>query len=384
MDIEQMRNSQSGTLVLTEQSQMAFVPNPLPPTGVQYESLMARLSRADRLVGTLNGSGRAFQNPDLLMRPLARWEAVASSSIEGTHTTLNDLFIFEARDDAKNRPPDTKEVHNYVTALETAIAALNTVPISTRLIVEIHKNLLQGVPQNRGGQIVPGQYKRAQNFIGGRTLQIAKYIPAPPSEIERLMGDLENYINLENDSIPPLIAAALAHYQFEAIHPFADGNGRVGRVLIPLLLKSKGVLDAPLLYVSPYIEEHIDEYIERLFMVSANGEWLEWVAFFLKAVEITAERTIMKLDKLHDINLDYLDRIKKARNSALLKGLVDCLFFAPFITIPAAAKVLGVTYRAAQNNILKLVESGILAEVPDDVRPRLYFAKDILDVVRDV
>ncbi|HKJ00433.1 MAG TPA: Fic family protein [bacterium] len=385
MDAALFRKSPAGTLALTEQSQFAFVPNPLPPLGIRYESVMYRLSNASTLLGHLAGAGRVFPNPYLLARPLQRKEAVASSSIEGTHTTLSDLFLFEARDDDSDSPPDTREVRNYVRALENAIESLDSIPISTRMILKIHEDLLHGLRRDRGGEVAPGHYKRHQNYIGGSSLAAARFIPSPPAEVSRLMGDLENFINsVDNLGLPPLIHAALMHYQFEAIHPFADGNGRVGRVLIPLMLKQMNAMQVPLLYLSPYIEERKDEYIETLFNVSARGAWLEWIDFFLHAVEVTCERTISKIYSLHNLNQSYLETIQKARNSALLRGLVNSCFSTPFTTIPLAQITLGVTYRAAKNNIDKLVEAGILTELADGKRPRLFYAQKVYNIVNQV
>jgi len=384
MNPELFRDSPSGVLALTERSQFAFVPDPLPPKEIDYSSVLYRLSNAATLVGQLAGTGRISANPYLLVRPLQRKEAVASSSMEGTHTTLSQLFLFEIRQEDTEQSQNTKEVHNYVTAMENAIAALDDIPISTHLFLRIHADLLNGLPSGRGGETAPGQYKRAQNYIGGLSLESARFVPAPPSEVGRLMGELENFINTaEYSHFPPLLIAALAHYQFETIHPFADGNGRVGRVLIPLILQSKEVLQTPLLYVSPYLEENKDEYIERLYAVSERGEWMEWIDFFLRAVEVTCRRTIKKLEKLHDINLDYLNRVQESRNSALLQGLISHCFETPFITIPLAQKVLGVTYHSAKNNIQKLLEYSVLEELNDGKRPRLFFAREIFNVVSE-
>lgn len=384
MDSNLFRDSPSGSLALTERSQMAFMPNPLPPTGVAFEPVLYRLSNASTLVGQLAGAGRRFPNPYLLVRPLQRKEAVASSRMEGTHTTLSQLFLFEARPDVSEDLPDTKEVHNYVGALEHAIQSLDTTPISTRMFLEMHARLMQGVSANRGGETMAGRYKRDQNYIGGSSLETARFVPAPPREVDRLMGALESFVNLGEDArIPPLIMAALAHYQFEAIHPFADGNGRVGRLLIPLILKNRGMLPTPLLYVSPYLDEHKDEYIDRLFAVSTSGAWIEWIDFFLQAIEQTCHRTIKTIELLYDLDLAYLDRVQKARNSALLRGLVNHCFNMPYLTIPDAQEVLGVTYHAAKNNMEKLVEYGILIELADGKRPRLFIAHEIVAAISD-
>ena len=384
MKLDDFQNSPSGHLTPTENSQLAFVPNLLPPEGVNLEAIIYRLANASALLGQLSGVGKRFTNPDLLARPLQRKEAVASSSIEGTHTTLSDLFVMEARDDDKDSPPDTKEVHNYVMALEHAIRRLDELPISTRLIKEIHILLLDGLPRIRGGEIPPGEFKRSQNYIGGSSLETARFIPAPHFEVERLMGDLENFIHSSVDNkVPPLILAALAHYQFETIHPFGDGNGRVGRLLIPLILKEQRLLDAPLLYLSPYFEQNKDEYIDKLYCVSKTGDWLGWLDYFLGAVEETSSKTIATVQTLHDLNINYLDIVQKAKSSLLLRGLINSCFEFPMMTIPEAARILGVTYHSAQNNIEKLIEAGILAELNDGKRPKLFVADEIYQIINN-
>lgn len=199
------------------------------------------------------------------------------------------------------------------------------------------------------------------------------------------MSDLENFINSDYAaSLPPLVVAAMAHCQFETIHPFPDGNGRVGRILIPLILKDQNVLDEPLLFLSPVIERVKDEYIQRLYDVNRNGEWLQWIEFFLDAVQQTCEKTISTVQKLHDLNLSYLDRVQKARTSALQRGLVNALFEWPVITIPAAADRLDITYPAAKNNMERLAETGIVQELHGSERPRVFFAPEIIALLEEV
>ena len=382
MDPEIFKNSPTGSLAITEHSQFAFVPDELPPRGIQNDAIINRLSDANIQLGELKGAGRNFPNPYLLIRPLQRREAVASSNIEGTHTTLSDLFLLEAGASEAKRPPDTREVMNYVSALEYGIKALVDLPISTRMITEMHRILLSGLPKTRGGSIVPGEYKRNQNFIGGTTLSTARFIPAPPQEMSRLMGNFENFINSDLAlRMPALLLAAITHYQFETIHPFPDGNGRVGRLLVPIILKHRGALDEPLLYISPYIEERKDDYITGLYNVSKTGDWNGWIDFFLQIIEKTCRNTIRTIQKLHDLNIEYLGKVQKARRSALLGKLIDWCFEVPYITIRGVEKYLDISYLSARNHIKILEAAGILSEYPYSKKPKIFVAWEIYEIL---
>lgn len=272
--------------------------------------------------------------------------------MEGTYTTLTDLFLFEAgAGEAANRG-DNREVFNYVRALETAIEGLAILPISTRLIRDAHRVLLTGVARNRGATIEAGELKRDQNWIGGSgRIDSARFIPAPPAETPRALDTLMAYVNRE-ERPSPLIDAALAHYQFEAIHPFADGNGRVGRMLITLMLIDNGTLPQPLLYMSTYLGRHKDRYIDLMYAVSRDGAWEEWITFFLDAVTASAEETIA-----------VVERFQTARRSALMLRIIDLAFERPVRSISDFAEALGVTYGGAVNNINELIAQGVAEEV---------------------
>lgn len=383
MDAARFTNSPSGRLIRIPEGVDAFIPNPLPPDELDLHDLALPLSEAASALGELVGIGRQLSNPYVLIRPLQRREAVSSSSIEGTHTTLSELFLLEAGLEEQVGSPDTKEVLNYVKSLENSLTSLEQIPICSRMIRQVHNDLMQDVSKARGRDVTPGEFKYVQNFIGqSRDIRVARFVPPPPNMTADLIAGLERFINGEGAAgIPPLIMAALVHYQFETIHPFPDGNGRVGRVLIPLTLKSRGALPQPLLYISPFLEEHRETYIEYLFAVSADGNWQRWIEFFLRIITITCTDTINLIRSLKDLHTEYNNRTQQARASALLPKLVEHLFEQPLLTTPMAQAVLGVTYRAAQGNIDKLVEAGILTEIPRAKRPKIYLATGVLDLL---
>ncbi|MEH3158902.1 MAG: Fic family protein [Sphingomonas taxi] len=362
MDRNGFSDRATGRLVPTIGGRKAFVAAPLPPT-ITVERFLPELTRATQAVGELKGIGRTVSNSLLLVRPLQRREAVSSSSMEGTYTTLTDLFLFEAGDNDAAVRGDTREVANYVRALEGAIGGLADLPISTRLIRDAHRVLLTGVARHRGASVDAGELKRDQNWIGGGgRIDSARFIPAPPSETPDALDRLMGFINREQRPAP-LIDAALAHYQFEAIHPFADGNGRVGRMLITLMLIDNGTLPQPLLYVSPYLERHKDRYIDLMYGVSRDGAWEDWIAFFLDAVTASAEETIAVVERLQDLQREYRERFQTARRSALMLRIIDLAFERPVQSITTFADALGVSYGGAQNNVRELIAQGVAEEV---------------------
>jgi Fic family protein len=359
----------------------AFVPHSLPRQ-VDIGNLVSLLSEASMALGELKGIGRFLPNPYLLIRPLQKKEAVASSNIEGTFTNLSDLFLLEAGADERDRPPDTREVMNYVLALEHAVERLKTLPVCLRLIREIHSILLRGVRSHRGASVTPGEFKTTQNWIGGLTIQSARFVPPPPIETTACLADLESFIHDgQAMRLPPLIYLAMIHYQFEAIHPFPDGNGRVGRLLIPLILCEKDVLPQPLLYLSPFFERNRDEYIDTLYSVSATGDWDGWFSYFLRGVIEQCQDTINRIRDLQDIHGLYRQRLQRARASALTTRLADELIGQPFVTVPKIQQRLGVTYRGAQLNVERLVSEGILRDVGISGRPRWYVAHEVFEII---
>lgn len=371
----------TGTLMPTIGGRKAFVPNPLPPPTIDVARFLPELTRATQAVGELKGIGRSVPNPLLLIRPLQRREAVSSSSMEGTYTTLTDLFLFEAGAAEAATRSDNREVLNYVRALEGAIDGLDALPISTRLIRDAHRVLLTGVARNRGASVEAGELKRDQNWIGGSgRIDSARFIPAPPAETPRALDTLMGFVNRE-ERPAPLVDAALAHYQFEAIHPFADGNGRVGRMLITLMLIDNGTLPQPLLYMSPYLERHKDRYIDLMYAVSRDGAWEEWIAFFLEAVAESAVETIAVVERLQDLQRDYRNRFQRARRSALMLRIIDLAFERPVRSISDFADALGVTYGGAMNNINELIAQGVAEEV-GGTYPKLIRFPGVLEALQ--
>jgi len=380
---EEFEKSPSGEVVWTTDGAWAFAPKPLPPN-LDLTPVVDLLSRTSMKLGEVAGLGRSMAFPYLLVRPLQRREAVASSNIEGTVTSLSDLFMLEAGADERERPPDTREVYNYVRALERSIKRLKTLPLSLRLIREAHGILMQGLSKHRGGTASPGEFRREQNWIGGSSISAARFVPPPVTHLSEALDRFEKYLHIPKSARPPdLVDLAFIHYQFEAIHPFPDGNGRVGRLLIPLILCERNILPQPLLFLSPYFERKRDEYIDHLFEVSRSGNWIGWVAFFLEGVLEQSVDTLIRLRKLQDVQVGYRAKVEGRQRSSLILKLVDSLFGRPIISIPMAQEQLGVTYRAAQQNIDKLVKLRILRCIPGISHPMLFRADEIIKIVQD-
>jgi Fic family protein len=369
----------SGNLVPTISGQKAFIPAPLPPS-LDLSSVQQVLSEADQKLGELRGVGRYLANPYLLIRPLQRKEAIASSNIEGTYTSLPELLLLESGAENHKRSTDTVEVLNYVKALQKGIEMLTDIPISNRLIMEIHKSLLHRLPKSRTGYYEPGEYRKEQNFIGSsKDVSKSRFNPPPPQIHLDCMRDLEEFINLQDmNGLPPLVFIALIHYQFETIHPFPDGNGRVGRILIPLILRARNLMDQPLLYMSQYFEDNKDEYINLMFDVSTKGRWEEWISFFLKGVSFSCEKTIVTIHKVRELQDHYKAKCQQARSSALLLTIIDEIFAKLYVTIPNIQELTGTSYTAAKNNIGKMVAHGILKELNHPGRLKFYFANELM------
>jgi len=296
--------------------------------------------------------------------------------MEGTIATAQQLLLFEVGTEPET--PDVQEVHNYITAMRHGLDRLGKLPMCLRLICELHVELMKEV---RGEEHRPGEFRNGQNAIGkkGQAIDEARFVPPPVLEMRKTLNDLEKFLNTAND-LTPLVELALVHYQFETIHPFRDGNGRIGRLLIPLMMCQKNLLSKPLLYLSAYFEKNRNRYNDLLFNVSAKGDWLAWVNFFLKAVVEQATDAVKRADKLLSLNQQYRDRFHK-RSSALLLKLIDGLFAYPAVAVPEAKKKLKVSFVSAQNNIDKLVKAGILREVTGRQRNRIYVAEEIVRLI---
>jgi Uncharacterized conserved protein len=371
----------SGRLLPTISNQRAFVPHPLPPQ-FNMAPLQQRLSEADQKFGKLQGIGHYLPNPYLLIRPLQRKEAIASSNIEGTYTSLPELLMFESGIEDQPRHLDTLEVYNYIRALQNGIELLDDMPISHRLIHSLHSELMNRLPRSRSGYFTPGEYRQDQNFIGkSKDITKSRFNPPPPPLHIECMNDLELFINsYEKMDISPLIFIALIHYQFETIHPFPDGNGRVGRLLIPLILKSLGKMDQPLLYMSQFFEDNKSDYVDLMLNVSQKGDWHSWLSFFLDGIIASCDKTIETIQKVRDLQENYTRRCQQARSSALLLRIIDMLFERIAVTVPQVRDATGTSYTAAQNNVDKLVEYGILKEIGVNRRPKFYFATELMDI----
>ncbi|MCL5883118.1 MAG: Fic family protein [Actinobacteria bacterium] len=387
MDPERYKKS-TGRLIKTGRGKAAywaFIPEPLPPALFLNARMVRNLSRADHALGELAGLGRALPNPHLLIGPFMRKEAALSSRIEGTESSVTDIYAYEAGQLAfpETKPPeaDVREVLNYVRAMEYGLERRKKLPISLRFLRELHERLMDGV---RGGHATPGEFRRSQNWIGspGCSLNEATYVPPPVDEMKTALAELEKYLHEEN-TFPPLVRLAFIHYQFEVIHPFLDGNGRIGRLLTSLLLVHWNLLPLPLLYLSAFFERNRSDYYSLLLGVSEKGGWEDWINFFLTGVEVQSMDAIERAKALNDLQADWRQRLAKARASALLPRLADSLFQAPVITVPHAQKVLDVTYRSAKLNIKKLEEADILKEVGSAARNKIFVAFEILEIVQD-
>ena len=368
-----------GRLVDCPGGYRAYVPAPLPPPLAWSESLMVALSSADRAIGRLAGEGRRLPNPHLLIRPFIRKEAVLSSRIEGTQATLGELLAAEAGAAVERSSADLHEVGNYVAALEYALERLDTLPLSLRLVREMHEYLMRGV---RGDTATPGEFRRTQNWIGppGCTLGDATYVPPPPSELMLCLDAWERF--LYDEALPPLVHAALAHSQFEAIHPFLDGNGRVGRLLITLLLVKRGVIPSPLLYLSAYFEATREEYYARLLGMTERGEWEEWLAYFLRGVALQSEDAVERIHRLDGL-LSHWKRELAGGRSSLPERALDLFFENPFWTVGGLAEGLDVSFTTAQRAIDRLETIGVLSRVGQKRRNRVYCAEAILDILEE-
>ena len=336
------------------------------------------LAHAERALGKLAGAGEMLPNPHLLIGPFVRREAVLSSRIEGTVANEEDLVLYRVDPEVETRRPDTREVRNYVTALEYGLKRLADLPVSLQLLRELHSRLLKGV---RGADKSPGEFRDRQNFIGtpGMPLKDARFVPPPVKEMREALDAFEKFLRAPSER-PFLVDLALLHYQFEAIHPFRDGNGRVGRLLIPLLLCERKILTKPLLYLSAYLEQHRVRYMDLMLSVSQRGEWENWIEFFLHGIAEQAMDGVERATKLMALWQDYRKRLQTARMSILAQNLVDQLFQQPALSVNTAQDVLGVSFASAQNNVMRLVSLGILKEVTGRKRDRIFIAPEILQL----
>ncbi len=368
-----------GRLVNCLGSYRAYVPAPLPPRLAWDGALAAALSAADRAVGRLAGEGRRLPNPHLLIRPFVRREAVLSSRIEGTQATLGELLAAEAGGVVAQSHADLREVGNYVVALEYGLERLSTLPLSLRLVRELHERLMRDV---RGDIATPGEFRHSQNWIGppGCTLNDATYVPPPPSELMGCLDAWERF--LHNDALPPLVHAALVHSQFEAIHPFLDGNGRVGRLLITFLLVERDIIPSPLLYLSAYFESTREEYYARLLAVTQKGAWEEWLTYFLRGVALQATDAIDRIQRIDDLFARWRAQLEGGQSRQPERAL-ELFAENPFWSVGRLAARLDVAYTTARRAIERLEVAGIVTLAWSASRGRVYCARDLLKVLEE-
>jgi len=372
-------SERAGRVVKTQTGYWAFIPKPLPPDITYDPALTLLLSQADAALSELSGLGLYLPNPDLLIGPYVKREAVASSRIEGTQADLSELLLDEVEPKLAPRGSDVPEVRNYVVALNRGVQRLDKLPLSLRLVRELHKVLMTGV---RGQERTPGEFRRSQNWIGpsGSTLTDAMYVPPPHEpEMQECLKHWETFLHRRGE-MPDLVQCALMHEQFEAIHPFLDGNGRIGRLLITLFLIERGRLSKPLLYVSSYIEQHKDEYYTLLQRVRTHGDWSGWLRYFLVAVRDTARAAIRQGQAILTLRETYRAKLGKQHRALTL---LDDLFINPYVTVARAAERLGVSPPTARKAIAVLESPKVkmLEEVTGRGWGRMWVAMPIFKAV---
>jgi Fic family protein len=367
-------STRAGQYVAQPSGYRAFVPAPLPPVpAVAFAGeLPSLLSTADRALGRLDGSVLTLPNPDLFVFMYVRKEAVFSSQIEGTQSSLQDLLAAEAQFLDDGPSGDVGEVVNYVRAMKTGLARLGDLPVSVRLIREIHAELMKGT---RGGRLQPGELRTSQNWIGpsGAGLAEATFVPPPHHLVPGALGELEGFLHGQDD-LPPLVKIALAHVQFETIHPFLDGNGRVGRLLITFLLTECGALHKPVLYLSHYFKAHRQAYYDHLQAVRERGDWEGWLHFFLRGVIDVAHEAADTARRILRLREDHRSAITTGLGRAAANGhrVLESLFDHPIVSVNDVKQLTGTTYTAANVLVSRLVELGVLGEVTGYTRNRRF------------
>ena len=352
----------------------AFIPSalpPIPPIQVEGE-LQSLLSQADRALGRLDGSILTLPNPDLFVFMYVRKEAVLSSQIEGTQSSLQDLLAAEARILSPDRPKDVDEVVNYVTAMNYGLDRLRELPLSVRLIKEIHERLLQGV---RGARLAPGELRRSQNWIGpgGCTLNEATFVPPPPHEVPGALGALENFLHSANN-LPQLIQIGITHAQFETIHPFLDGNGRMGRLLITFLLCQQGILLKPVLYLSHFFKQHRAQYYEHLQAIRDQGHWEQWLAFFLGGIISVSHEATETARRILTLRENHRAAVTTHLGRAAGNGhrVLESLYKRPIVSVAEIQALTGTTFTAANSLVSRLANLDILQEATGYKRNRVF------------
>ena len=354
----------------------SFIPDPLPKNINFSENIWPLLVSAHTELARLDGLGRHMPNYELLLKPLQQREALRSSSLEGTYATPEQLLLYEIDPKEPKSPRDPanswKEVFNYSNALQLGQKLLDEIPFSLRFFRELHNELLKGV---RGYQRDPGNFRRSQVHIGSDR----RFVPPPPLETIACLEDLEKYIHEENE-IDPLIFCFMVHYQFEAIHPFLDGNGRVGRLLLSLMIFIFCSLKSPWLYLSAFFDKYKDEYIKYLFNVSSKNDWESWLTFCLNATIHEARDAITRFDKLVALKENYQNRLSSSGGNIRLYKIIDMIFNTPIVTIPELCRKNNVSYPTANSDIKLLIELNLLTKFHQNSRPKIFFAGEVMDL----
>lgn len=378
-------NERAGRYIRQMNGYRAFIPEPLPPRNLDLGgAVRASLSRADLALGRLDGAVETLPHPELFTAMYVRREAVLSSQIEGTQASLDDLVAAEARLSGQRPVGDVNEVINYTSALNFGLARLTELPLSARLLREIHQILMHEV---RGGHASPGDFRTTQNWIGaaGRGLGEAVFIPPPPDRVAEQIGDLETFLHRPTD-LPLLVQIGLAHAQFETIHPFVDGNGRLGRLLITFLLCERKVLTKPVLYVSLTLKKRRLEYYERLQAIRDRGQWEEWLVFFLDCVADAALDAVALVKKILTMREGHRDQIVNEMGARAGKAirLLERLYRDPYLEVNDASRFLNVSFANANNIVLDLQAMGVLREATGQQRNRIFVYDEYIALFRDL
>jgi len=381
MEQDSFTSAMPGSWVQNIGGHITFMPNPLPRDTTWMGSLLGLLNDSALELGRLQGALQQLDglHPDLLLRPLIRREATLSSRIEGTLAAEEDLALFEVSDRVEDEVPDVRELRNYARALEWGATEVANTGITPAFVKRLHQMLMTNI---RGGDDTPGQFRVKQVLIGGDgTYSRAKFVPAPAVHVGALIDDLTAFM-ADAKAIPPLVRAAMAHYQFETIHPFKDGNGRVGRLLIAIQVVRDFQMQLPALHMSAYFEADRRSYYDGLLNLSKTGRWADWTEYFLLGVVRQAKDTVDRLGSLRDLRRAYRQKFERARGSVLTAKAIDLLFQQPAVTIRTLADHLGVTNTAAQQHIKRLEDAGILKEATGKTYGRVFIAREIIDLAR--
>ena len=388
MDVERFRNSPVGRLVPITAiegdhtyAHEAFVPNPLPNELHLSQETWALVTEATEALGRLDGAANRLPNPYLLVRPALTKEAVSTSALEGTYAPIEEVFQAELLDEA-DLTASTAEVRNYVLAAEHGLELITTLPIARRVVTSVHGTLMRG---SRGEYAEIGTFRERQNWIGtrrGQPVTESLFVPPPPGEeLQGGIDEWERWVNDDAVRLPILIKVALAHYQFEALHPFIDGNGRVGRLLIVLTLVESGDLRVPLLNVSPFLERARDEYIDHLRSVSETGDFEPWVEFFARAIKAQSEEALTKADALVEAREQIMRRLHEASVRGVALRIAEDLVGSPFVTPTRASEKFDVTYETANSAIARLEKHGVIREATGRNYARVFMSPEIVEIV---